>query len=160
MLLVWLNHHPNEGGFPFKVSLHKELAWVSDHFFVVRNEQIRRESPSNSRVTFGTFVGIDPKMQLKPLALDNLLIPSLYRSKAEVAITIPLPTRVLKYLKELLIRANGSECLFPNRRTHKAKQRFVPISPDTINTAFKKLLTLDKLPIVHLRIYVEPAEAC
>ena len=41
------------------------------------NEQIRRERASNSRVESGTFVGIDPKMQLKPLALDNLLVPCL-----------------------------------------------------------------------------------
>lgn len=75
------------------------------------------------------------------------------RSKTEVAITIPLPALALKYLKELYIRANGSEYLFPNRRAHKAKQRFPHMSPDTINTALKKLFTQDKMPVEHFTIH-------
>jgi integrase len=70
-----------------------------------------------------------------------------------VAITIPLPALALKYLKELYIRANGSEYLFPNRRAHKVKQRFLHMSPDTINTALKKLFTQDKMPVEHFTIH-------
>jgi integrase len=70
-----------------------------------------------------------------------------------VAITIPLPALALKYLKELYIRANGSEYLFPNKRAHKAKQRFAHMSPDTINKALKKLFTQGKMPVEHFTIH-------
>ena len=75
------------------------------------------------------------------------------RSKTDVAITVPLPALALKYLKELYIRANGSDYLFPNRRAHKAKQRFAHMSPDTINTALKKLFTQEKMLIEHFTIH-------
>lgn len=75
------------------------------------------------------------------------------RSKTDVAITIPLPALALKYLKELYIHANGSEYLFPNRRAHKAKQRFAHMSPDTINTALKKLFIQEKMPVEHFAIH-------
>jgi len=75
------------------------------------------------------------------------------RSKTDVAIAVPLPALALKFLKELHIRANGSEYLFPNRRAHKAKQRFAHMSPDTINTALKKLFTQEKMPIEHFTIH-------
>jgi len=74
------------------------------------------------------------------------------RSKTDVAITVPLPVLALKYLKELYIRANGSECLFPNRRAHKAKQRFAHMSPDTINTPLKKLFIQERMPVEHFTI--------
>ena len=75
------------------------------------------------------------------------------RSKTDVAITIPLSVLALKFLKELHIRANGSEYLFPNRRAHRAKQRFPHMSPDTINTALKKLFKQEKMPVEHFTIH-------
>ena len=75
------------------------------------------------------------------------------RSKTDVAITIPLPSLALKYLKELHIRANGSPYLFPNRRVHRKRQRFDHISPDTLNCALKKLFTQNIMPVEHFTVH-------
>lgn len=75
------------------------------------------------------------------------------RSKTDVAIIIPLPVLALKFLKELHIRANGSEYLFPNRRAHRKRQRFDHMSPDTVNSALKKLFNEDVMPVEHFTVH-------
>ena len=72
------------------------------------------------------------------------------RSKSGVAITIPIPTPAITWLKELKIRAFSSEYVFPNRRRSK---RFGHISPDTLNAALKKLFEEKKLKVEHFTIH-------
>lgn len=72
------------------------------------------------------------------------------RSKTGVAISIPLPKEILEWLRELHIRANGSEFVFPNRR---ASKRFGHISPDTLNAAIQKLRKQEKIPCEHFTIH-------
>lgn len=57
------------------------------------------------------------------------------RSKTGAAITIPIPDTALGWLKELHIRANGSEYVFPARKRGKVAH----ISADTLNSALQKL---------------------
>lgn len=57
------------------------------------------------------------------------------RSKSRVAITIPLPVVVVKWLEELQVRAYGTEYVFPNRRTSKHPY----MGADTLNRAINKL---------------------
>lgn len=75
------------------------------------------------------------------------------RSKTDVAITIPLPVLALKFLKELHIRANGSDYLFPNRRARRKNQRFDHMSPDTLNAALKKLFNQNIMPVEHFTVH-------
>ncbi len=58
------------------------------------------------------------------------------RTKTKSGIVIPIPEPILPWLKELAIRANGSEYLFPTRRQSK-RRGF--ISDDTLNHALAKL---------------------
>ncbi|WP_434953168.1 tyrosine-type recombinase/integrase [Shewanella sp. HL-SH4] len=58
------------------------------------------------------------------------------RSKTGVAITIPLPTATINWLKELHVRAGGSEFVFPSRRASKRRGY---ISSDTLNHALAKV---------------------
>jgi len=57
------------------------------------------------------------------------------RGKSGVAITIPLPVAVVKWLEELKVRAYGSEYVFPNRRSSKHPY----MGADTLNRAITKL---------------------
>ncbi|CAK2028835.1 putative prophage CPS-53 integrase [Vibrio crassostreae] len=58
------------------------------------------------------------------------------RTKTGKAISIPIPEELLAWLKELSVRANGSEYLFPSRRASKRRGY---ISDDTLNHALAKL---------------------
>ena len=58
------------------------------------------------------------------------------RTKTDKAISIPLAPLILPWFKELSIRANGSEFLFPARRASKRRGY---ISDDTLNHALAKL---------------------
>ena len=58
------------------------------------------------------------------------------RTKTGAKITIPIPELVVPLFKELKIRANGSEYIFPSRR---ASKRRMYISDDTLNHALAKL---------------------
>jgi len=57
------------------------------------------------------------------------------RSKSGVGIVIPLPEVVLEWLKELKIRACGSNYVLPNRRSSKRPC----MGKDTLNRAITKL---------------------
>lgn len=57
------------------------------------------------------------------------------RAKTEVAIAIPLPHQAIEWLKELKIRAAGSDYVFPSRR--KSSRPY--ISDDTLNAALANL---------------------
>jgi integrase len=57
------------------------------------------------------------------------------RSKSGQGITIPLPPEIIEWLKELNVRACGSDHLFPNRRISKLPH----MGPDTLNRAITKL---------------------
>ena len=72
------------------------------------------------------------------------------RSKNGHGITIPLPKEAIAWFHELLIRANGSEFVFPKRRS---SIRNGHISPDTINAGVQKLLKEKKLKIDHFTIH-------
>lgn len=72
------------------------------------------------------------------------------RSKTGVAISIPLADEVIEWLRELNIRACGSEYVFPKRR---ASIRNGHISPDTLNAAIQKLFREDKLPLEHFTVH-------
>ncbi|TOO23653.1 tyrosine-type recombinase/integrase, partial [Vibrio parahaemolyticus] len=58
------------------------------------------------------------------------------RTKTGVKIVIPIPKITLPLFKELHVRANGSDYLFPSRRASKRRQY---ISDDTLNHALAKL---------------------
>jgi integrase len=68
--------------------------------------------------------------------LDNAVwqLPAI-RSKTDVGIDIPLAHEVIQWLKELKIRACGSEYVFPSRRTSKHPH----MGSDTLNRAIGKL---------------------
>ncbi|TKB56302.1 tyrosine-type recombinase/integrase [Ferrimonas aestuarii] len=57
------------------------------------------------------------------------------RSKTDTALTIPLPPPAVEWLKELEIRACGSEYVFPSRRSSKNPH----MGKDTLNRAIAKL---------------------
>jgi integrase len=57
------------------------------------------------------------------------------RSKSGVGIDIPLPELAVKWLKELQVRACGSDYVFPNRRSSKRPY----MGSDTLNRAITKL---------------------
>lgn len=61
------------------------------------------------------------------------------RTKTGSKITIPIPELVVPLFKELKIRANGSEYIFPSRRLSKRRKY---ISDDTLNHALAKLFGL------------------
>lgn len=71
------------------------------------------------------------------------------RSKTGIGISVPLSDESLEWLFELNIRANGSEFVFPNRRTSKRGH----ISPDTLNAAIQKLHRENKLSIDHFTVH-------
>lgn len=79
------------------------------------------------------------------------------RSKTGRSISVPLSNVVIGWLKELEVRAFGSDYIFPNRRSSK---RFGHISPDTLNAAIQKLFREKKclLSILPFMIYGEPVE--
>ncbi|PMM19951.1 integrase [Vibrio splendidus] len=58
------------------------------------------------------------------------------RTKTGIKISIPIPKQTLPWFKELHVRANGSDYLFPSRRASK-RRRY--ISDDTLNHALAKL---------------------
>lgn len=58
------------------------------------------------------------------------------RTKTSSGITIPIPDEITPWFKELAVRANGSEYLFPSRRASKRRGY---ISSDTLNHALAKL---------------------
>ncbi len=72
------------------------------------------------------------------------------RSKTGRGISVPLASVVIEWLKELQIRAYGSDFVFPNRR---ASKRFGHISPDTINAAIQKLFREEKMPVEHFTVH-------
>ncbi len=72
------------------------------------------------------------------------------RSKTGKAISIPLPDEGLEWLRELYIRANNSEYVFPNRR---ASKRFGHVCPDTLNSAIQKLYREGKMPIDQFTVH-------
>lgn len=72
------------------------------------------------------------------------------RSKTGRGISVPLSPLAEEWLKELQIRAYGSEFVFPNRR---ASKRFGHISPDTINAAIQKLFREEKMPVAHFTVH-------
>lgn len=57
------------------------------------------------------------------------------RSKSGAAISIPLPPQAIEWLRELKIRACGSEYVFPSRRASKRPH----MGSDTLNRAISKL---------------------
>ncbi|NWO10554.1 site-specific integrase [Chromohalobacter salexigens] len=57
------------------------------------------------------------------------------RSKSGVGIRVPLPPQTIDWLKELQVRACGSEFVFPNRRSSKQPH----MGKDTLNRAISKL---------------------
>jgi len=57
------------------------------------------------------------------------------RSKSGAEIVIPLPLQAVSWLKELKIRATGSDYVFPNRRSSKQPH----MGKDTLNRAIAKL---------------------
>jgi len=59
------------------------------------------------------------------------------RSKTANGFTVPMPQQAINYLKELQIRACGSEWVFPARR--RGARKLGHISPDTLNAAIAKL---------------------
>ncbi|MGS0675968.1 tyrosine-type recombinase/integrase [Shewanella sp. 0m-4] len=63
------------------------------------------------------------------------------RSKTKAAITIPLPEQVVPWFKEIHVKANGSDFVFPSRRVSKSKTDKPKghISSDTLNHALAKL---------------------
>lgn len=72
------------------------------------------------------------------------------RSKTGVPISIPLPNEAMLWLKELHIRASGSEYLFPKRRSSKRNGH---ISPDTLNAAIQKMHKEGKTGIEHFTVH-------
>ncbi|MFV1873818.1 MAG: tyrosine-type recombinase/integrase [Oleiphilus sp.] len=58
------------------------------------------------------------------------------RTKTSAGITIPIPDQIIPWFKELAVRANGSEYIFPARRASKRRSY---ISHDTLNHALAKL---------------------
>jgi integrase len=58
------------------------------------------------------------------------------RTKTSAGITIPIPDVIIPWFKELAVRANGSEYIFPSRRASKRRSY---ISHDTLNHALAKL---------------------
>jgi integrase len=67
---------------------------------------------------------------------ENLWSLPVSRSKTGTAISIPLAPAVVDWLRELHLRACGSEYVFPSRRTSK---RRAYISDDTLNHAVAKM---------------------
>ncbi len=59
------------------------------------------------------------------------------RSKTSRGIVIPLPTLAVEYLRELKIRASGSEWVLPARR--RGKRGLGHVGPDTVNAALSNL---------------------
>jgi len=72
------------------------------------------------------------------------------RSKTGVAITIPVPHEAMEWFRELHIRSNHSEFVFPKRR---ASIRNGHISPDTVNSAIQKLHKTNKLNVEHFTLH-------
>lgn len=68
--------------------------------------------------------------------LDNALwhLPA-ERSKSGTGFTIPLPQSCVLWFQELLVRACGSDYVFPNRRKSKVPH----MGKDTLNRAISKL---------------------
>ena len=66
---------------------------------------------------------------------NNLWKLSSERSKTGTAITIPLPPITVDWLRELQMRACGSEYVFPNRRSAKNPH----MGKDTLNRAISKM---------------------
>lgn len=62
------------------------------------------------------------------------------RTKTGAEIRIPLVPAVIEWLKELKIRALGSDYVFPNRRTAKRPH----MGPDTLNRAIQVMFGQDK----------------
>jgi len=58
------------------------------------------------------------------------------RTKTNSGIVIPLPDKIIPWLRELSVRACGSEYVFPSRRASKRRGY---ISDDTLNHALSKL---------------------
>ena len=59
------------------------------------------------------------------------------RSKTKNGFTVPLPPVAMEYLKEIQVRACGSEFVFPSRRRGRSKRGY--ISTDTLNAALHSL---------------------
>lgn len=91
------------------------------------------------------------KMELLSAKVDDFdlkkgvwkLLPN--QNKTKSYIEIPLSSQVIEWLKEVIVFACGSAYLFPARRLIHVrngvprKNRFEHISPDTLNTALKRL---------------------
>ncbi len=88
-------------------------------------------------VTLGVSKGELIAAQWSEFDFDNKLwkLPEEH-SKTGVAITIPLPDLIIPWFKELYVRANGSDYLFPSRRISKRRGY---ISDDTLNHALGKM---------------------
>ncbi len=76
-------------------------------------------------------------------------IPS-ERSKTGVSLMVPLPTLAVRWLRELHMRACGSEYVFPTRRFC---ENYGHISLDTLNAAIKKLFVDKDLSVDHFTIH-------
>jgi len=83
--------------------------------------------------------------------IDNAIwdMPS-ERSKTGVAISVPLPDVVIEWLKELHVRASGSEYIFPNRKRDSKRGH---ISPDTLNAGIAKMFRENKLTVEHFTVH-------
>tara|TARA_Y100001937_G_scaffold89915_1_gene121607 strand:+ start:933 stop:2189 length:1257 start_codon:yes stop_codon:yes gene_type:complete len=88
-------------------------------------------------IVFGVRKGELIAAQWREFDFENRvwLLPA-ERTKTGVKITIPIPESVLPWFRELHVRANGSDYLFPSRR---ASRRRKYISDDTLNHALSKL---------------------
>ncbi|MGB3726888.1 MAG: integrase arm-type DNA-binding domain-containing protein [Glaciecola sp.] len=64
------------------------------------------------------------------------MLPEARTKRNASSINIPLPDQIMPFLKELKVRACGSDYLFPARRTSKRRGY---ISDDTLNHALNKL---------------------
>ena len=121
--------------------------------FHKHSEQFTRENTLASAllVTLGIRKGELIAARWEEFDTDKKLwnIPQ-ERSKTGRAISAPLPDEALEWLHELYIRANGSEYVFPKRRSSK---RFGHISPDTLNAAIQKLHREKKLTVEHFTVH-------
>ncbi|ENK2913161.1 tyrosine-type recombinase/integrase [Vibrio alginolyticus] len=88
-------------------------------------------------IIFGVRKGELIAAQWNEFDFENMIweLPT-ERIKTGAKIVIPIPVQTIPWFKELHVRANGSDYLFPSRRASKRRKY---ISDDTLNHALAKL---------------------